>query len=121
MPLRVKVDEDLPEDVAAVFAEAGYAVATVRSQGWGGLLDEELWARVQAEGCWLVTADKEFGDVRKYRPGSHAGVVLIRADNESRRSYLDLTGVALHSFRLEDFLGCLIVVTPRGIRIRDWR
>lgn len=75
MPLRVKVDEDLPEDVAAVFAEAGYAVATV----------------------------------------------LIRADNESRRSYLDLAGVALHSFRLEDFLGCLIVVTPRGIRIRDWR
>lgn len=121
MPLRVKVDEDLPEEVAAIFAEAGYAVATVRHQGWGGLLDEELWARIHAEGCWLVTADKEFGDVRKYGPGSHAGVILIRADSESRRSYLELARMAVRSFRLEDFPGCLIVVTPRGIRIRDWR
>ena len=90
MPLRVKVDEDLSEEVAAVFAAAGYVSDTVRTQAWGGLLDDELWVRVQAEGRWLITADKQFGDVRKYRPGRHTGVVLIRADNESRRRYLEL-------------------------------
>lgn len=119
MPLRVKVDEDLSEEVAAVFAAAGHVSDTVRTQGWGGLLDDELWVRVQAEGRWLITADKEFGDVRKYRPGRHAGVVLIRADNESRRRYLELAGTVVRSLRLEDIPGCLVVVTPRGIRLRD--
>lgn len=118
MSLRVKVDEDLSEEVAAVFATAGYVADTVRSQGWGGLLDDELWVRVQAEGRWLVTADKEFGDVRKFRPGTHAGIILIRADNESRRRYVELADVAVRSLRLEDIPACLVVVTPRGIRIR---
>ncbi len=120
MSIQVKVDEDLSEEVAAVFAAAGYQADTVRSQGWGGLLDDDLWVRVQAEGRWLITAVKEFGDVRKYRPGGHAGVVLIRADNESRRRYLDLAGTVVRSLRLEDIPGCLVVVTPRGIRLRDW-
>ena len=78
-----------------------------------------MWVRVQAEGRWLITADKEFGDVRKYRPGMHAGVVLIRADNESRRRYIELARTVLRSLRLEDIPGCLVVVTPRGIRLRD--
>ena len=121
MPPRVKIDEDLPKDVATVFAAAGYETATVYSQGWGGLLDEELWPRVQTEGRWLVTADKAFGDIRTFVPGTHAGVVLFRADDESRRRYLELASAAVRSLRLEDFPGCLLVVTPRGIRIRDWR
>ena len=119
MPPRVKVDEDLSEEVAAVFAAAGYVSDTVRTQGWGGLLDDELWVRVQAEVRWLITADKQFGDVRKYRPGTHAGVVLIRADNESRRRYLELASTLVRSLRLEDVPGRLVVVTPRGIRLRD--
>ncbi len=119
MPARVKVDEDLSEEVAAVFAAAGYVSDTVRIQGWGGLLDDELWVRVQAEVRWLITADKQFGHVRKYRPSTHAGVVLIRADNESRRSYLELASTLVRSLRLENVPGCLVVVTPRGIRLRD--
>jgi predicted nuclease of predicted toxin-antitoxin system len=117
----VKVDEDLPKDVAAIFAAAGYATATVYGQGWSGFLDEALWPRVQAEGCWLLTADKAFGDIRTFVPGTHAGIILFRADDESRQRYLELAQATVRSLRLEDFPGCLIVVTPRGIRIRDWR
>jgi predicted nuclease of predicted toxin-antitoxin system len=119
MSIQVKVDEDLSDEVAAVFAAAGYQADTVRSQGWRGLLDEELWGRVQAEGRWLITADKEFGDVRKYGPGKYPSVILIRADNESRRQYLELAETVVRSLRLEEIPGCLVVVTPRGIRLRD--
>ena len=45
----------------------------------------------------------------------------LGANNESRRRYLELAQATVRSLRLEDFPGCLIVVTPRGIRIRDWR
>ena len=66
----VKVDEDLPEVVAELFPAAGYPATTVRAQGWSGLEDAPLWARIQAEARWLVTADKGFGDIRTYVPGN---------------------------------------------------
>ena len=118
MPPRVKVDEDLPEAVARLFTEAGYPAETVRDQGWSGLQDAPLWERVQAEQRWLVTADKGFGDVRTYAPGTYVGVVLMRAMVESRRQYIELAQAAVRSVRLEEVAGCLVVVPPRGIRIR---
>lgn len=118
MAPRVKVDEDLPEDVATIYTVAGYEATTVRRQSWSGLTDEDLWPRVQAERRWLITADKAFGDIRLFVPGTHAGVILLRADEESRRRYLELANATVRSLRLEDVPGCLIVVTPRGIRIR---
>lgn len=119
MPLSVKVDEDLPEEVASIFSAAGYETKTVRGQGWSGMVDEDLWIRVQTEGRWLITADLEFGDIRKYVPGSYIGILLIRPETESRRRYLELAAHAARSLRLEDAPSCLVVVTPRGIRIRD--
>ena len=65
MPPLVKVDEDLSEEVAEISTAAGYEAITVRSQGWAGLLDDELWLRVRAEHRWLITADKAFGDICK--------------------------------------------------------
>jgi predicted nuclease of predicted toxin-antitoxin system len=110
MPSQIKVDEDLPEDIAHIFSEAGYIADTVIQQGWGGSKDEELWERVQAEGRWLVTADKGFGDVRTYIPGTYVGIVLFRAEIESRRRYIELAQELVHSVRLEEISGSLVVV-----------
>lgn len=118
MSVLVKVDEDLPEDVATVFASAGYLPATVRGQGWSGVSDDELWKRIQTERRWLVTADKGFGDIRKFAPSPEAGILLIRAEEESRRRYVELAPHVIRSLKLEDVVGCLVVATPRGIRIR---
>ena len=118
MPPQIKVDEDLPEDVARLFSEVGYIAHTVHQQGWGGCDDAHLWERVQDEGRWLITADKGFGDVRTYVPGTYVRIILLRAMIESRRRYIELAEVTLRSVRLEDMLGCLVVVTPRGIRVR---
>ena len=118
MSPQIKVDEDLPEDIARLFSEVGYIADTVRQQGWGGSEDEALWERVQAERRWLVTADKGFGDVRTYIPGTYVGIVLLRAVIESRRRYIALVQALVRSVRLEEVSGCLVVVTPRGIRIR---
>ena len=46
MPLSIKVDEDLPEEVASIFSAVGYETVTVRAQGWSGMVDEDLWMRV---------------------------------------------------------------------------
>jgi len=118
MAIRVKVDEDLPKQIADLFTERGYDAATVAEQGWQGLPDRELWPHVQQEGRWLVTADKGFADLRAHPPGSHTGVLLFRLDEESRRGYLELAQAALQQLDLEGLAGAVIVVTRRGIRIR---
>jgi predicted nuclease of predicted toxin-antitoxin system len=115
---RVKIDEDLPRQVADLFAGQGYDAATVMEQGWLGVSDEDLWPRVQDEGRWLITADKGFADLRAHPVGSHAGVILLRAPEESRRAYLELAAIAVDRLALDDLAGAVVVVTYRGVRTR---
>jgi Domain of unknown function (DUF5615) len=58
MSIRVKVDEDLPRQVAELFAACGHDAVTVVMQGWQGLADKALWPRIQQKERWLVTAIK---------------------------------------------------------------
>jgi len=114
----VKIDEDLPRQVADLVAARGYDATTVAGQGWQGVSDDDLWPRVQNEGRWLITADKGFADLRLHPAGSHAGVILLRAPEESRRAYLELTAIALDRLELDNLAGAVVVVTYRSVRIR---
>lgn len=55
---------------------AGHHVETAVEQGMGGAKDSVLWQAVQAERRFRITADKGFGDIRAYPPGTHSGVLL---------------------------------------------
>lgn len=116
--MQIKVDEDLPVLVAERLRAAGYESDTVIGQGMGGWKDPDLWRAVQAEGRFLVTADKGFGDIRRYPPADHHGVLLIRPDEDGIRPLLELLDRVLDQYELESLTGLLAVATPRGIRIR---
>ena len=118
MSERVKVDEDLPRQIADLMAARGHNAATVVGQGWQGTSDDDLWPRVQSERRWLITADKGFADLRRHPPGTHAGVILLRAQEESRRAYLELAAIALERLKLDEIPGAVVVVTHWGARIR---
>ncbi|HXO03389.1 MAG TPA: DUF5615 family PIN-like protein [Stellaceae bacterium] len=60
MPVRLKVDENLPSEIADLLNRDGHDAMTVVDQGWRGLSDGDLWRRIQAEGRWIVTEDKDF-------------------------------------------------------------
>ena len=62
MMVRVKLDEALSESLLEPIRARGYAAYSVRGQGRGGAKDPELWMRLTAEGAFLVTTDKGFGD-----------------------------------------------------------
>ncbi len=84
----------------------------------GGTKDPALWKAIQQENRFLVTADKGFADVRTYPPGHHAGVLLLRPDEDGVRPIIDLLSKLLNSHKLDDLAGSITVVTARGIRIR---
>ena len=57
MPITIKVDEDLPAEVADLLRTAGHDVRTVMQEGLTGTLDEKLWKVVQQDSgaCSLRT------------------------------------------------------------------
>ncbi len=118
MSLPVKVDEDLPSEVADLLRSAGHEAITAVGQRMGGAKDRVLWQAVQAEGRFLVTADKGFSDIRLYPPGTHGGVLLLRPDDDGISPLLDLLRRVLRGRGLDPLRGTVTVATPRGIRIR---
>ena len=76
--MKLKLDENIAASVAPRLAVLGLDVDTVLAERLGGRSDAEVWAAAQAEGRFLITQDLDFSDARRFRPGSHAGVLIVR-------------------------------------------
>ena len=118
MAIPVKLDEALSDVLITPLAARGYTVHTVRGQGWGGLKDAVIWPRVVAEGVYFITADKGFGDLRSFAPGTHPGILILRPDRPSIPAYQDLLERVLNKHPLHTLAGCIAVASPRSIRVR---
>lgn len=118
MPIKIKVDEDLPRLAVNALRDHGYDAANVIEQGMSGWKDPALWIAIQDEGRFLITADKGFANIQRYPPGKHAGILLLRPDEDGIRPVLDLLNQVLNSFKLDDLNSTTTVVTPRGVRVR---
>jgi predicted nuclease of predicted toxin-antitoxin system len=82
--MRIKLDENLPASLAADLRESGHDVETVPGEGLKGRPDTDVWAAAQGEGRFLVTQDLDFSDIRRYSPGTHAGLLLVRLAKPGR-------------------------------------
>ena len=115
--MKIKVDEDLPQEAVELLRKAGHDAVTVTAQALTGEPDQRIWEHVQTEGRCPFTADKGFADVRSHPPGSHHGIVLFRLPMESRAGYLRLVGRLMALFDLDQAAGAIVVVSPHAIRV----
>ena len=76
--MTIKLDENLPVTLAARLRSLGHQADTVRDEGLCGRDDETVWQAAQREGRFLVTQDLDFSDVRRFSPGTHFGILLVR-------------------------------------------
>jgi predicted nuclease of predicted toxin-antitoxin system len=116
--MKFKLDENLPLQIALDLRGRSHDVQTVGEEGLTGRPDTDVWEAAQREGCLLITQDLDFSDVRKFQPGSHHGIMLLRLQSPSRR---DLIARATELFQMEDVSAwedCFVVVTERKIRVR---
>lgn len=113
------INEDLPQAVAQKLRAAGYEASTVLEQAMAGWKDPDLWRAVQAHQQFLVTADKGFGDIRAYPPGSHGGILILRPTEDGIRPLIELVEQVLSSVPdLSALEGLLAIASPQGLRIR---
>ena len=116
----VKVDENLGRSHVALLLEAGHQADRVHDQGLSGEADSVIWEQVFGEGRFFITMDLGFADVRRYRSGSHPGILLLRARNRSRSAVLQVLERVLREGLLDALRGCLVVADEIQTRIR-WR
>jgi predicted nuclease of predicted toxin-antitoxin system len=88
--VKLKLDENLPHDLVTALRGDGHDVHTVVDEQLAGESDPVVVAAAKDEGRLLLTLDRGIGDLRRYPPGSHAGVLVLRPVAQDPNSILDL-------------------------------
>ena len=91
---------------------------TIVEEGLSGTLDPDLWEIIQKEERFLITGDKAFADIRRYPPGTHFGVLLLRPEEEGIPQLKLLVDEVLKLGMLEKLSRCIAVASPGRLRIR---
>lgn len=72
--MNIKLDENLPLQLATMLKDLGYDADTALDEGLTGHSDREIWEAAQKESRFLITQDLDFSDSRRFIPGSHHGI-----------------------------------------------
>jgi predicted nuclease of predicted toxin-antitoxin system len=116
--MKLKLDENLPHTLCAALTELGQDVHSVFEERLTGRPDEDIWSAAQREERFLVTQDLDFSDTRKFIPGRHHGILLIRLGSPSRSNLIIRLRQIFEIEKVENWKGCFVVVTERKIRIQ---
>jgi predicted nuclease of predicted toxin-antitoxin system len=119
--MKIKLDENLPEELKGLLAERGHDVQSVPDESLIGRHDEVIFEASQREARMLLTQDLDFSDVRKFRPGTHPGVVVIRLREPSRRGITARMRQVLDEEPIDRWAGCFVVISDRKLRVRRGR
>lgn len=114
--MRIKLDENLPARLVGVLAQKGHEVDTVLDENLVGYPDEAIWRAAGAEQRFLITQDLDFSDTRKFTPGTHPGILLVRLREPGGQRLLEAVSVIAGD--IDSWAGCFVVLTDHKIRIK---
>ena len=116
--MRLKLDENISVVAKRILSSFGHDVDTVADEGLVGHPDRDVLAGAVRDDRTLVTFDLGFGDPRTYPPGSHRGVILLRLEDQRPENVVSILQRLAENHELDDFAGCVVVVTEQLVRIR---
>ena len=116
--MKVKIDENIPLRLAAKLADLGHDVHSVASEGLKGRPDDDVWLAAGREQRFLITQDLDFSDVRQFKPGTHAGLLVVRLREPGANALLKRISSVVEADGLDSFARCFVVLTDRKLRIR---
>jgi predicted nuclease of predicted toxin-antitoxin system len=116
--LKFKVDENMPIEVAELFARAGHDALTVGDQRMAGQPDSNVATVCQRESRAVVTLDLDFADIRAFPPGDYAGIIVLRLARLDKLRVLSVRQRLLAVLGREPLLGKLWIVDESSVRVR---
>jgi predicted nuclease of predicted toxin-antitoxin system len=115
--VKVKLDENIPARACERLVAAGLDADTAVQEGLGGRPDADVWAAAQRAGRFLVTQDLDFSDVRRFEPGSHHGLLLVRLPDAEQWRIADYVVGWLTAPAASTWERCFVVASPSRIRV----
>jgi predicted nuclease of predicted toxin-antitoxin system len=116
--VRLKLDENLPRDLADELTRRGHDVDTVLDEQLGGRKDPVVVDAASDDDRMVITLDRGVGDIRNFLPGSHGGVLILRPVSQDPVSILTLVDRLLAAHELDEFSRCVAIVEPQRVRVR---
>jgi predicted nuclease of predicted toxin-antitoxin system len=117
--MRLKLDENVPTDVAPMLADLGHDTDTVADERLLGRDDGTIWSAACAESRMVVTFDVGFVTHALRAPGAHPGVLLLRLHDARRRTTIARL-IQLFAHEANDrWVGRIVVATETRVRIRS--
>lgn len=116
--MRIKLDENIPVSLVAILNGYGHDIDTTVQEHLAGHTDSDIWAAAQREGRFLITQDLDFSDTRRFAPGTHSGILLVRLHTPSRGELVRQISELFASEKVAYWSGCFVVSTERKLRIR---
>lgn len=115
--MKIKLDENLPHRLAILLKNLGHEAHTLHEEKLVGSSDVELWDAAQKESRFLITQDLDFSDLRKFAPGSHCGILLLRLRTPSRSALIARVEEMFKNENVDEWARCFVVATDRKIRL----
>lgn len=115
--MRIKLDENLPEALLRALSDLGHDVDNIRLEGLAGQDDSVVWRAAQVEHRFLITQDLDFSDLRKFAPGTHCGLLLVRLRLPGRRALTERLTAVISTHAVEDWARCFVLVSDLKIRV----
>ncbi|MBI2820185.1 MAG: DUF5615 family PIN-like protein [Acidobacteria bacterium] len=116
--MKIKLDENLPYGLASRLSNHGHSVETVSEENLTGAPDEKVWEAAQREQRFLITQDLDFSDMRRFAPGRHFGILLVRLGNPTRRALLQRVESLFMTENVTAWERCFVVATEHKVRVR---
>ena len=105
----------------ASLAALGHDVDNVRLEGIAGGADPAVWQAAQSGSRLLITQDLDFSDIRKFAPGTHHGLLLVRMRLPGRLALSRHLCSVFQTEAVESWARCFVLVTDRKVRLHRSR
>jgi predicted nuclease of predicted toxin-antitoxin system len=116
--MKIRLDENMPAGLAAVLSDLGHDATTVPDEGLGGRDDTSIWQAAQRGARFLITQDLDFSDTRRFRPGTHYGLLLVRVRKPRRVALTEAVRTAFETEDVSTWAGCFAVLGEHKLRVR---
>lgn len=115
--VKIKLDENLPARLVRLLAELGHDADTVPQEGFTGRPDSDVWAAAQNAGRFLITQDLDFSDIRRFAPGMHHGLLLVRLRAPGRDALTRRVQAIFQTEPVETWKRSFVVLTDHKLRV----
>jgi predicted nuclease of predicted toxin-antitoxin system len=116
--VKIKLDENLPARLARALEKLGHDTDTIPEERLAGRSDLQVWAAAQEAECFLIIQDLDFSDTRRFTPGTHHGILLVRLRDPGRNALLKRVHGLFQTEDVENWKRGFVVVTDRKLRVR---